>query len=104
MKLSSQLLLTFLLNSIWQIALITALAALGARLLRNSVARYRHWVWAGALCLAFLVPAITSSRTLFDANVQTPEITFARELIAPFEAVNPSPLPETSSTILPETF
>ena len=104
MRLSSQLLLTFLLNSIWQIALITALAAIGSRLLRNSVARYRHWVWAGALCLAFLVPAITSSRTLFDTKVQTPEITFAREPIAPFEDVNPSPLPETSSTILPETF
>ncbi len=64
MRISSQLLLTFLLNALWQIALIAALAALGSWLLRNSVARYRHWLWVSALCLAFLVPAITSSRTL----------------------------------------
>src|SRR6185369_306567 len=66
MRLSSQLLLTFLLNACWQIALIAAVASLSSWLLRNSVARYRHWVWATALCLAFLVPAFTSFRTLFD--------------------------------------
>ena len=48
MRISSQLLLTFLLNAIWQVALIAVLAALGSWLLRNSVARYRHWLWAGA--------------------------------------------------------
>ena len=70
MRISSQLLLTFLLNAIWQVALIAALAALGSWLLRNSVARYRHWLWVGALCLAFIVPAVTSSRTLFETDVQ----------------------------------
>ena len=104
MRISSQLLLTFLLNAIWQVALIAALAALGSWLLRNSVARYRHWLWAGALCLAFIVPAVTSSRTLFETDVQ-PEITFARESIAPFQVETPPPsLPETSSTILPSRF
>lgn len=104
MRISSQLLLTFLLNSIWQVALIAGLAALGSWLSRNSVARYRHWVWVSALCLAFLVPAVTSSRALFETNVQ-PEITFARESIAPFQMeVAPPSLPETSSTILPSTF
>ncbi|HET9714295.1 MAG TPA: M56 family metallopeptidase, partial [Pyrinomonadaceae bacterium] len=73
-------------------------------LLRNSVTRYRHWLWAGALCLAFLVPAITSSRTLFETDVQ-PEVTFVREPIVPFqvETAPPSP-PEISTTILPSTF
>jgi beta-lactamase regulating signal transducer with metallopeptidase domain len=71
MRLSSQLLLTFLLNACWQIALMTALASLGSWLLRNSFARYRHWVWATALCLAFLVPAFTSLRTLFDEVTPT---------------------------------
>src|ERR1044071_5497557 len=99
MMLSSGLLLTFLLNAIWQVALIAALAALGSWLLRNSVARYRHWVWVSALCLAFLVPAVTSSRTLFETNVQ-PEVFFARESIEPFQAETAPPsLPET--TILP---
>jgi beta-lactamase regulating signal transducer with metallopeptidase domain len=102
MRISSQLLLTFLLNALWQVALITALAAIGSWLLRNSVARYRHWLWVSALCLAFLVPAVTSSRALFETDVQ-PEVTFARESIAPFEAETAPPsLPET--TILPSTF
>ena len=66
MKISSQLLLTFLLNSIWQIALIAGLAALGSWLLRKSFARYRHLVWVSALCLALVVPLVTSLRTLRD--------------------------------------
>jgi len=104
MRISSQLLLTFLLNAIWQVALIAALAALGSWLLRNSVARYRHWLWACALCLAFFVPVITSSRALFETDVQ-PEVTFARESIAPFQVETAPPsLPEISSTILPSTF
>ena len=70
MRISSQLVLTFLLNSIWQVALIAGLAALGSWLLRNSVARYRHWIWVSALCLAFLVPAVTSSRLLLQTDVQ----------------------------------
>ena len=63
MKLSSPLVLTFLLNALWQVALIAGLAALGSWLLRNSVARYRHWLWSSALCLAFFVPAFTASQT-----------------------------------------
>jgi len=66
MRTISQLLLTFLLNSLWQIALIAGLAALGSWLLRDSVARYRHWLWVSALCLAFAVPVVTSLRTLGD--------------------------------------
>jgi beta-lactamase regulating signal transducer with metallopeptidase domain/uncharacterized membrane protein YkoI len=71
MRISSQLVLTFLLNSLWQIGLIAALAAFGSWLLRGFVARFQHWLWVSALCLAFLVPAITSLRTL-DDNVPPP--------------------------------
>jgi beta-lactamase regulating signal transducer with metallopeptidase domain len=102
MRISNQLLLTFLLNAIWQVALIAALAALGSWLLRNSVARYRHWLWVSALCLAFLVPAVTSSRAIFETDVQSSEIVLASESIAPFPAEAPPTLPET--TILPSTF
>lgn len=66
MRISSEVLLTFLLNAFWQVALIAGLATGGAWLLRNSVARYHHWLWVGALCLAFVVPGITSSRALLD--------------------------------------
>jgi bla regulator protein blaR1 len=66
MRISSQLLLNFLLNAAWQIALITALASAAAWLLRSSSARYRHWLWVAAFCLAFLVPAATSIRAYFE--------------------------------------
>jgi hypothetical protein len=72
MKISSQLLLNFLLNAVWQIALITALASLGAWLLKSSSARYRHWLWVSALCLSFLVPAATSIRSYIEANYTAP--------------------------------
>src|SRR5262245_47860112 len=81
MKISSQLLLTFLLNSIWQIALIAGLAALGSWLLRKSFARYRHLVWVSALCLALAVPLVTSLRTLGAA--QSPANTIPQVSIIP---------------------
>jgi len=71
MRTSSQLLLNFLLNAAWQIALIAALASVGAWLLRSSSARYRHWLWVSALCLAFVVPAVTSLRVYFETATPT---------------------------------
>lgn len=66
MRTSSHLLLNFLLNAAWQIALIAALASFGAWLLRSASARYRHWLWVSALCLSFLVPVTTSIRIYFE--------------------------------------
>src|SRR5215217_2478438 len=105
MRLSSQLLLTFLFNAFWQIALIAAFASLGSWLLRNSFARYRHWVQAAALCLAVLVPAFTTSRTLID-NVTQPNTaipisaTFERQSAALFTNEAVPPLPETETSAL----
>lgn len=80
MRTSSQLLINFLLNAAWQIALIAALASLGAWLLRSSAARYRHWAWVSALCLAFLVPVTTSLRAYFETTAPiTIEPIFSRE-------------------------
>lgn len=101
---NSQLLLTFLLNACWQIALIAALASLGSWLLRNSGARYQHWIWVSALCLAFLVPAFTSSQTLFDAPApRVPAVPFVTEGISP---LSQEPVPNLSgtTTALPSTF
>ncbi|HEU4712439.1 MAG TPA: M56 family metallopeptidase [Pyrinomonadaceae bacterium] len=71
MRTSSQLLLNFLLNAVWQIALIAALTNLGAWFLRSSSARYRHWLWVSALCLALVVPAVTSLRAYFETPATT---------------------------------
>jgi beta-lactamase regulating signal transducer with metallopeptidase domain len=104
MKLSSQLLLTFLLNACWQVALIAAFAAIGSRLLRNSSARYRHCVWATALCLSFLVPAFTSSRTLLDSASQTVSaVTFVTESAAPLSQETAQSLSGTTPA-LPSSF
>ena len=64
MRAISQLLLTFLLNACWQIALITLAAALCAWLLRGTSARYRHLLWVIALASSFGLPVLTSSRLL----------------------------------------
>ena len=61
METSSRLLLTFLLNACWQVALIAAVAVLCDRLLRDAPARYRHWLWMAALALSLCLPGLTSS-------------------------------------------
>jgi len=105
MRLSSQLLLTFLLNACWQILLITTFASLGSWLLRHSFARYRHWVWAAALCLAFCVPAFTSSQAFFDNDTLTNSpITFETWGMSPFPGEPVLGLPPTNSSAFAATF
>jgi beta-lactamase regulating signal transducer with metallopeptidase domain len=48
----------------WQVALIASLASISGWLLRNSAARYRHWIWVAALLLSVGVPLTTSSNIL----------------------------------------
>ncbi len=65
MKVSAQLLLNFLFNGVWQIAVIALVAALADRFLR-STARLRHAVWVAAFVMALLLPlgsAISSLKT-----------------------------------------
>jgi beta-lactamase regulating signal transducer with metallopeptidase domain len=95
MRTSSQLLLTFLLNAVWQIALIAALASLGAWLLRHSATRYQHRLWVAALSLSFLVPAATAYKALSAASLSTTNVlNDASELnIANPVSVRPIPVP-----------
>jgi beta-lactamase regulating signal transducer with metallopeptidase domain len=99
MRISSEVLLTFLLNGFWQVALIAALAVAGSWLLRNATARYHHWLWVSALCLAFLVPTVTSSRALVDvfASVQPVNTTNQTVQSAPFELRHDAPAVPTPS-------
>ncbi len=104
MRTSSQLLLTFLLNALWQVALIAALAAVGSWLLRNSIARYRHWLWVSALCLAFLVPAITSLRALNTVSASTLNANASLATELPISNESAPGLPAINQTALPETY
>ena len=85
MKTSSELLLTFLLNAVWQIPLIAAAAALGAWLLKRASVKYRHWIWVSALLLSLLVPSVASSRLWLNngsAPVATADDVLKMELVA----------------------
>jgi beta-lactamase regulating signal transducer with metallopeptidase domain len=63
---TSQLLITFLINSMWQIPLVAAIAALCARLVRHAPSAYRHFVWVAALGLCLGLP-LASLRSSTDA-------------------------------------
>ena len=52
----SQVVSVFLLNALWQAALIYAAAAICARLMRRAPARQQHLLWAAALVLSAAVP------------------------------------------------
>jgi beta-lactamase regulating signal transducer with metallopeptidase domain/uncharacterized membrane protein YkoI len=78
MRTTSQLLLTFLLNACWQIALVTAVAALCARLLRRTSARHQHLLWVTALTFCFSLPVMTSAPLLAGAFFSEPPRTIVR--------------------------
>jgi TonB family protein len=64
MRVVAQLLLTFLLNASWQIALVAGFALVSDWLLRPTAARYRHGLWVAALFLALALPLLSSASLL----------------------------------------
>lgn len=82
MRTSSEFLLTVLLNACWQILLIAAVASLGSWLLRNSSARYRHWLWVAALVLSFLMPLTGATRIWWESPAAA-DIGFREAVVEP---------------------
>ena len=74
METISRSLLTFLLNSLWQIPLAAAVAALVCRLMRHGPASHRHAVWVAALAAAMLLPlaSIRSGRADAHSAIRAP--------------------------------
>jgi beta-lactamase regulating signal transducer with metallopeptidase domain len=108
MKTSSEFLLTFLLNAVWQIPLITCAATLGAWLLKRASVKYRHWMWVSALLLSLLVPLLATSRLSLNngpAPVATSDVSQA-ELTAlnisrePFMASSATAQPSSTAFVL----
>ena len=60
----SEFILSFVLNSAWQVAAIFALAALAAWALRNGPVRYQHTLWMIALIACLTVPLLTTTRVV----------------------------------------
>jgi TonB family protein len=73
MRVGAQLLLTFLLNASWQIALVVAFAAACDWLLRGTAARYRHGLWIAALALAFALPLLGPARQIKTLLISRPQ-------------------------------
>ncbi len=63
METISRLILTFLLNALWQIAVVAGAAALAAWLLRNTPARLQHRLWVVALVASVFLP-VASLRSI----------------------------------------
>jgi beta-lactamase regulating signal transducer with metallopeptidase domain/uncharacterized membrane protein YkoI len=78
MRTISELLLTFLFNACWQIALVTAVAALCARLLRGTTARYQHLLWVVALAFSIGLPVLTCLPLSGDVNSSEPPPTIVQ--------------------------
>jgi hypothetical protein len=64
MRVGAQLLLTFLLNASWQVAMVAAFAAVCDWLLRGTAPRYRHGLWIAALVLALALPLLSSASVI----------------------------------------
>src|SRR6267142_1476354 len=72
MRVGAQLLLTFLLNASWQVALVVAFAAACDWLLRGTAAPYRHWLWVAALGLVFVLPLLGPARLIKTLLISKP--------------------------------
>lgn len=73
--------LTFLVNSLWQVTLVVGATALADLGLRRAPARYRHELWVAALVAAVALPAVSmwtlkTQTTPVNAAVQVPIQTF----------------------------
>ena len=79
----SQLLLTYLFNACWQVALIAAVATACGWLLRETPARCRHLLWMAALALSFFLPVLTALHFSDDdsPNNQLPQQTTLQRVI-----------------------
>jgi len=72
MRLLNQAVLTFLLNSIWQVALLVAFAAFADWLLRGVAARYRHTLWIVTLLACITLPLFSLSALRQPVAVRNP--------------------------------
>ena len=79
---------TFLLNSLWQVTLVAAAAALADLGWRRAPARYRHALWAMALAAAVVLPA--TSLLTREERSRTP-VPLTLEVSAPASAFAPLP-------------
>jgi beta-lactamase regulating signal transducer with metallopeptidase domain/uncharacterized membrane protein YkoI len=101
----SQLFLTFLLNAVWQAALIVLVAVAAERLLRDTRPRFLYVLWATVLTISLAAPIATSIGSLWPAisdalsspdiartSIESVPLNFPQGTFAPAgEPVSPAP-------------
>jgi HEAT repeat protein len=94
--------LNFLLNALWQIAVVTLAASVCARFLRDAPARFRHVLWVSALALGIALPVWSGFNFSVDAKETlspSPAPTSVRESDAP--AISSQATRQTSGAVAP---
>ena len=110
MRVIAQLVLTFLLNASWQIALLVAFAMLCDWLLRGLAARYRHSLWVITLVSCLVLPLLSCApltKTLWrdqraNIGVSAKPIVFSRILSPDVEEIESSNSEAPTSSIKAE--
>jgi TonB family protein len=101
METISRSLLTFLLNSLWQVPLAAAVAAVACRLMRRGPASHRHAVWVAALVASIMLPLASVRRApgtpgpQFDPSLAVTVANPAAHRTAPVTSPAPAPAPRT---------
>ena len=104
-------LLTFLVNALWQVALVAGIAMLACRVMRQGPASHRHAVWVAALIAAVLLPLASvrprRQSTPFPvavsyapAAVQSSSVTAGLAPRAPASERRIVPFPQAAATLL----
>ena len=90
---TSEFVLNFVVNSVWQIPAIFIASLLGVFVLKNCAAQYRHILWIVALALCLIVPAISAAglKPLFLSRTE-PAVATPQPLEVAADDVEPSPL------------
>ena len=106
METISRSLLTFLLNSVWQIPLVTGVAALACYVMRKGPASHRHAVWVAALVAGVLLPLASirsgQHREPWQATVSyTPSASVPSEPTPASARLTPARLPATNTRSVP---
>ncbi|HEY3025449.1 MAG TPA: TonB family protein [Pyrinomonadaceae bacterium] len=104
MRTVAQLLVTFLLNAAWQIAVITAVAVVCAWLLRPTAPWQRHAVWVAALVLSLGLPLASCLLLVKSLQGSAPEptpIAAAPINIAPITSVQSEAAEPTEKSASP---
>ena len=104
METISRSLLTFLINSLWQIPLAAGVAALACRFLRKDPASHRHAVWVTALVAALALP-LASLRTApaLDFPRYSPSLAAAASSAPPTASRASAAAPSAASVAVPRT-